>query len=778
MATLTHFKARDWTEGASISLLIGLELATNLTELRLGNNGITDISPLSGLTNLRTLGLGRNSVTDISPLAGLTNLRTLGLSNNGIEDVSTFVKVLSGLTNLTNLHLTGNHITDISFLSGLTGLTVLRLEYNRITDISPLSGLTDLTELRLSGNNITDISPLSGLTNLTRLELPSGITDVPVIVRILSRLTHLTSLSLSDNNIEDVSALIPVLSDLTDLRDLNLSSNRITDLSPLAELTHLTTLSLGNNSISDITPLSGLTNLTSLHLGNNNISDISPLVENTGLGRGGWGWVGVRENPLSYQSIHTHIPILQSRGVTVDFDNQAHPALLKISGDNQRRTPGETLANPFVVEVQDESGLVLAGISVTFIVTSGDGMLSIRSATTNANGRTQSILTLGPSLGRHTVLVSAAGIEVPVTFNAEGTRIPKTLQIISGVDQEGLPGDALEKAFVVEVRDADGSGLEGVPVTVTFTITAGGGSLSKQTTTTDSNGRAESTLTLGPNPGTNTVTVSVTGSQETRTFNAEGNRIPKALEIISGVDQEGLPGDALEKAFVVEVRDQTDKPLPGVEVTFSVSSGDGTLSATGATTDSNGQAESTLTLGPNLGKNNVRVSVEGISQPESFTAVGIRPEFDLSLPAGISLIHIPIRVTAVDDAPLTIESMSGLYDALGGAEKVNFLVTRDAQRWRIYFGSQNKGTSGDQALTDDLGIIAAMKDAVTIRLAGDSLGRNGNSTITLHRGTNLVGVPLRDSRIMRVSDLLSLEGIRGNVPSIFVSAQGKFVEVR
>ena len=223
MATLTHFKARDWTEGASISLLTGLEFATNLTELRLGNNSITDISPLSGLTNLRTLGLGRNSVTDISPLSGLTNLRTLGLSNNGIEDVSTFVEVLSGLTNLTNLHLSGNHITDISFLSGLTGLTVLRLEYNGITDISPLSGSTDLTELRLSGNNITDISPLSGLTNLTRLELPSGITDVPVIVRILSRLPHLTSLSLSDNNIEDVSALIPVLSDLTDLRDLNLS---------------------------------------------------------------------------------------------------------------------------------------------------------------------------------------------------------------------------------------------------------------------------------------------------------------------------------------------------------------------------------------------------------------------------------------------------------------------------------------------------------------------------------------------------------------------------
>ena len=262
------------------------------------------------------------------------------------------------------------------------------------------------------------------------------------------------------------------------------------------DLRNLTTLSQQQ----DIGPLAfgGINQFDKPNLWNNNISDISPLVENTGLGRGGWGWVGVRENPLSYQSIHTHIPILQSRGVTVYFDNQAHPALLKISGDNQRRTPGETLVNPFVVEVQDESGLVLAGISVTFIVTSGDGMLSMRSATTNANGRAQSILTLGPNLGRHTVLVSAAGIEVPATFNAEGSRIPKTLEIISGADQEGLPGDALEKPFVVEVRDQTDKPLPGVEVT--FTVTSGDGTLSEISVTTDAMGEQRVPLPLAARP--------------------------------------------------------------------------------------------------------------------------------------------------------------------------------------------------------------------------------------------------------------------------------------
>ena len=173
-----------------------------------------------------------------------------------------------------------------------------------------------------------------------------------------------------------------------------------------------------------------------------------------------------------------------------------------------------------------------------------------------------------------------------------------------------MPDATLAKPFVVEIQDQKGAAFEGVPVT--FAVTEGNGTLHTTRTATDSNGRAESTLTLGPNPGRNTVTVSVTGITRTETFNAEGIRIPKTLEIISGNDQEGLPGAVLDKPFAVEVRGQFDKPLPGIQVTFSVSSGDGTLSATSATTDSNGRAESTLTLGPNPGTNTVTVSVAGI----------------------------------------------------------------------------------------------------------------------------------------------------------------------
>ena len=272
MATLTELRAGD----QGIRNLAGLEFATNLQTLDLGrewvdgrwvnSNDISDLSPLSGLTNLTTLWLDDNNLSDVSPLSGLTNLTTLGLYFNDITDVSP----LSGLTNLTTLGLSDNSISDVSPLSGLTNLTTLGLYFNDITDVSPLSGLTNLTWLGLFDNNISDVSPLSGLTNLTELRL-------------------------SDNNISDIS--------------------------PLSGLTNLTHLGLGANSISDVSPLSGLTNLTELGLENNNISDISPLVANTGLGSG--DEVYLYDNPLSSTSLNTHIPALESRGVTVHYGGSA-----------------------------------------------------------------------------------------------------------------------------------------------------------------------------------------------------------------------------------------------------------------------------------------------------------------------------------------------------------------------------------------------------------------------------------------------------------------------
>ena len=309
------------------------------------------------------------NISDLTGLQRATNLTELylgaehlegegWLNSNSVSNLSP----LAGLTKLTRLGLRDNNISDLSALAGLTNLTWLHLLGNRISDLSPLAGLTNLTWLHLLDNRILDLSPLAGLINLEMLFLRG-------------------------NNISDISAL----GGLTNLTRLGLAHNNISDLSPLARLTNLATLGLRGNRISDLSPLAGLTNLAKVVL---------------------------RRNPLSYQSINTHIPDLRSRGVEVEFDNRTHPALLKISGDNQNGASFVSLSQPFVVEAQDVNGSPLAGISVTFAVTAGGGTLNTTITRTDTNGKAQSTLILGPNLGANTVEVSAAGIEVSATFHA------------------------------------------------------------------------------------------------------------------------------------------------------------------------------------------------------------------------------------------------------------------------------------------------------------------------------------------------------------------------
>ena len=300
--------------------------------------------------------------------------------------------------------------------------------------------------------------------------------------------------------------------------------------------------------------------------------------------------------------------------------------------------------------IRDQYDKPFQEVEVKFSVTGGGGTLSATTTATDNNGRAESTLTLGPNPGTNTVTVSVTGIQEKQTFNAEGIRIPETLDIVSGNDQEGLPGAALENPFVVEVRDRFDNPFSGAQVT--FAVTSGGGRLSVSTATTDSDGRAESTLTLGPNPGANTVTVSVTGIQAQQTFNAEGIRIPLAFWIISGFDQKGLIGEALPKPIVVEVRDQSGEPLPGVQVIFSLSSGGGTLSVTSTTTDSDGRAESILTLGPDPGTNTVEVAVTGIQGKQTVTAIAELPPIpqDVNNDGSVNILDLVLVASSLGES--------------------------------------------------------------------------------------------------------------------------------
>ena len=190
-------------------------------------------------------------------------------------------------------------------------------------DTITLADMQTLTALNARDKNIRNLTGLEYATKLKVLNLgDNSVSNISA----LTRLTNLETLGLARNSITDIS---PVAR-LTNLRKLNFRSNAVSDISPVVRLTNLTSLWLNGNSISDISPLAKLRRLTELRLDDNSIFDISPLVANTGLGNG--DEVNLKKNPLSNQSINTHIPALQSRGVTVEFDDRVDRLPDKITG--------------------------------------------------------------------------------------------------------------------------------------------------------------------------------------------------------------------------------------------------------------------------------------------------------------------------------------------------------------------------------------------------------------------------------------------------------------
>lgn len=261
---------------------------TELTNLKLADNNITNIEFLKPLSKLVSLDLSNNQITDISPLASLKQLRTLHLDNNDIKDFSPLYE----LKNLTMLTISGidvkesqikelkqklpgcliyNDEADTDVVSVRLGgktfnsdVTELDLSGCSITDLSPLSVCTELEKLNLSGNYIRDISPLLDIPKLRSLNLSdNSISDI----RPLMSITTLEYLNLADNDINSITAL----AELKNLRELVLDGNEINNTQSISKLNELRTLGLKNTDLedADLDNLHNLKNLTKLSLEGN-----------------------------------------------------------------------------------------------------------------------------------------------------------------------------------------------------------------------------------------------------------------------------------------------------------------------------------------------------------------------------------------------------------------------------------------------------------------------------------------------------------------------------
>ena len=370
-----------------------------------------------------------------------------------------------------------------------------------------------------------------------------------------------------------------------------------------------------------------------------------------------------------------------------------------VSGDNQEGDRGKVLDDPFFLKVvQDISAApAVQGVPVTWTVVDGDGELSTSSNATrgttsltvqsDVNGEVRAYLVLGEDDEDNRVRATVGITTVSnVFFNATGALVPGDIEIVSGNNQRTTPNRYTDP-MVVRVTDENGDDLQGA--TVTFSLRGPGGTLTPRTATTDRNGEAEAEL-LPSAAGTYYVEARVTGVTSVR-FTITVGDLADSIAIFSGNNQRGDPGTELDNPLVVEVLDEDDAPVSGVTVTFSVTAGGGSLSATSVTTNTRGRAQTDLTLGDDPGSNTVRASVPGVSDRVTFTATAVDPappEPDIRLPAGERADTYWINTDSGTMYRLVANSMEAVAPSVQNV--VSLVATND----RLYWVEKTSNNSG------------------------------------------------------------------------------------
>ncbi len=216
--------------------------------------------------------------------------------------------------------------------------------------------------------------------------------------------------------------------------------------------------------------------------------------------------------------------------------------------------------------------------------------------------------------------------------------------IAAGNNQSAPVGSAVPVPPAVLVTDDNGDPLQGVRVTFTA---VGQGSVTGGTATSKANGIATvGSWTLGTSVGTNTLNASVPGAGSIA-FTAQGTPgSPVRVAASTPTSVVGVIGAPVSPPPAVRVEDAFGNGVPGVTVTFAVTSGGGSVTGAIQVTNSAGVATvGSWTLGSGAGTNTLTATTQpaGLTgNPVTFTATGASSAYaiDLRYLSGMSPSHL------------------------------------------------------------------------------------------------------------------------------------------
>lgn len=432
-------------------------------------------------------------------------------------------------------------------------------------------------------------------------------------------------------------------------------------------------------------------------------------------------------------------------------------AITVVQGNGLSGRVGEALAEPLIVEVLDGVQRPVPGATVVVDLTGA--VAEPDTVSTDAQGRATAQITLGSQVGEAAGAVRVIAPEGPVAVEATFAVMAVAssangLAPVSGGDQTAAAGSALAEPLIVEVVDAFGNPIQGVPITWT---PEGGGSVSETSTTTDAAGRTSVTRTLGPTAGPQSTLASsegLAGSPVVFDHTATAGS-PSGVRAVAGDDQTAPPRTTLPQDLVVEVVDEAGNPVVGAAVTWVVTAGGGTVAPATGTTDGGGRASTRWTLGGSAGTNTAQAIVSGVGQAEFSATAAAGTASDIRIvsgggqtgPAG-SPLGSSLVVQVVDDAdnPVSGVTVSWKVESGGGSVSPASATTggdgRASTAWTLGSGT---GTQRVQASAPGAGSVRF--EATSTAGAPAVLG-----LVTQPSGTAQVGVQLDRQPVVQVRD--------------------------
>jgi hypothetical protein len=250
-----------------------------------------------------------------------------------------------------------------------------------------------------------------------------------------------------------------------------------------------------------------------------------------GPGEGDQAVAAVIEGPEATCVVPNHPP------QEVAFTARAiRPRLDPVNGDGQVQLVGTLLNAPLVAALTtgpDGERLRRAGLSVRFVIESGDGTIEPATAVTDEFGEVQAQYTLGFAAGEQVVRAELVDFTdaVPARFT-EVAAVPDVV-VAGGDGQEGEVSLPLAGPLVARLM-FNGSTVEQALWPVEFAVVSGAGSVAPASVVTDENGMARSTFTLGPEPGEHVARARLIGAPPAAPdarFTAIANRGPSAEDL-------------------------------------------------------------------------------------------------------------------------------------------------------------------------------------------------------------------------------------------------------